>query len=401
MPIKWIDEVSLEEFTDKKVLLRLDLNVPIDESGQITDASKIELSLPTIRYLLRAKALVIICSHLGRPKKKARKNLSLEPIALYLRDLLNNEVFFVHDSVGDGVIKLVNERRSGDLIFLENLRFNPGEEDNDPVFSKLLARLADIYVNDAFGVVHRSHASVDGVTQFFNNKCYGGLLLKKELTAFDKIIKNPKKPFLLIIGALKISTKIGMLFNLLKKIDYILIGGAMAYTFLKASGENVGLSIVDKENISVALNLLKIAKKLNVKVFLPVDHVVADSKRSQDSIRIIESNEFLPEEIGFDIGPKTIEIFSKAIKEAHTIFWNGPLGMFEDERFSSGTFSIAKAISEQNAYSCVGGGDSILAIKKANVIDKISFVSSGGGASLELLEGKELPGLGALGYYHA
>lgn len=399
MPIKYIDDVPNEELFQKRVFLRLDLNVPLDESGQVADASKIESSLPTIRRLLRANAKIIIASHLGQPKGKIRSPLSLKNVASYLRDLLDNEIFFVHDSIGHGVIKLIDERKPGEIIFLENLRFNPGEENDDPVFAKMLARLGDIYVNDAFATLHRPHASVHGIVPYFPQKSYGGLLLKKELTNLDKILKHPEKPLVLIIGAAKINSKIGIIYNLLKKVDYVLIGGAMAYTFLYAEGKDVGTSLKEDDKVSLAQSLLKKAQDLQVKVLLPSDHIVADSDKSDNSIRVINNGEFLPKELGFDIGPKTIERFKSIIECAGSIFWNGPMGMFEDDRFFVGTKEIAQAVSRSKAFSVVGGGDSVLAIKKAGVLDKISYVSTGGGASLELLSGKELLGLKALGYY--
>lgn len=398
MPIVWLDEIDPSLLLNKSVLLRVDFNVPIDEDGKILDAERIELTLPTIRRLLRAKAKVVILSHLGRPKGRPKASLSLEPVAAYLRDLLDQEITFVHDCVGDGVTKIVSVQEPGSVIFLENVRFHAGEEKNDQVFSKMLAKNMDFYVDDAFGVVHRAHASVDGVTKFFSMPM-GGMLLKRELKAFGKIMSQPKRPLIALIGGAKVSSKIAVLLQLLKKVDALLIGGGMAYTFLRAQGENVGKSLVEHEKISLAESLMKKALETNVKVYLPSDHVVCTDISKKVNIRTINSNEFSPEDIGVDIGPKTIKEYIKIIDSANTVFWNGPMGMYEQEEFSLGTFSLVKALAKSSAYTVVGGGDSIAALNKTGLSKEIDFVSSGGGASLELLEGKKLPGLVALGYY--
>jgi phosphoglycerate kinase len=398
MAITWLDEIDPSELANKRVLCRVDFNVPMDEQGTILDAQRIELALPTIRRLIRADAKVIILSHLGRPKGKPKTSLSLEPVAAYLRDLIDQEVIFVHDCVGDGVARIVNDAKPGNVIFLENVRFHGGEEKNDTVFAKLLAKNSDLYVNDAFGAIHRAHASVDGVAKFFE-KPLGGLLLKKELLAFEKIIKNPKRPLVALLGGAKVSSKIGVLLQLMKKVDAFLIGGAMAYTFLVARGETVGKSLVEKDKISLAENLLRKAKELNVKVYLPKDHVVAKDIESKAGIKTIFMNEFSSDEIGLDIGPETVLEYKNVIKDAKTIFWNGPMGIYEHEEFSNGTNALMKAVADSDAYSVVGGGDSIAALNKAGLLKEIDFISSGGGAGLELLEGKILPGLLALGYY--
>lgn len=396
--INWLDEIEQDELLGKAVLCRVDFNVPLGEDGAILDASRIELSLPTIRRLLRAGAKVVLASHLGRPKGKPKAALSLEPVALYLRDLLDEEVIFVHDSVGDGVARIIAESAPGSVIFLENLRFHPGEEKNDPVFSKLLAKNIDVYVNDAFGAVHRSHASVDAVPKLFK-KPLGGMLLKKELQAFEAMLAKPKQPFVAIIGGAKVSSKIGALIQLLKKVNAILIGGAMAYTFLRAQGENVGASLVEEDHLASAHNVLRKAHELGVAIHLPVDHVVCRDPEASDSARTIEAGGFKADEKGYDIGPKTAQKFADVIQGARTIFWNGPLGMNEVPAFAHGTARIMHAIVNSEALSIVGGGDTIAILNQSGLINKIGFVSSGGGASLELLEGKKLPGLLALGFY--
>jgi len=285
----------------------------------------------------------------------------------------------------------------GDVAVLENVRFHAGEEKNDPVFAKLLARNMDIYVNDAFGAIHRSHASVDGVAKYFT-ATYGGLLLKKELMAFDRIIKQPKKPFVAIVGGAKISSKIGVLLTLLKKVDALLIGGAMSYTFLRAQGHSIGKSLIETDKVSFADNLLKKASELGVKVYLPKDHVVTTDITNKSQVSIVDTD-FSENAIGVDIGPKTIEDYADVIAQAETIFWNGPMGLYEEKDFSHGTESLMRAVAKSKAFSVVGGGDSIAALKNAGLLGEIGFVSSGGGAGLELLEGKKLPGLVALHYY--
>lgn len=398
MPIAWLDEADLSEFAQKRILLRVDFNVPISDNGKIQDDERLILALPTIRRLLRAQAKIILVSHLGRPKGKPKEALSLEPIAVYLRDLLSQDVIFIHDCVGDGVARIINNSESASVFMLENVRFHGGEEKNDAVFAKLLARNMDIYVNDAFGAIHRAHASVEGITKYFA-KTYGGLLLKKELVAFDQIMKQPKRPLVAVIGGAKISSKIGVLLTLLKKVDAILIGGAMAYTFLRAQGYQVGKSFIEEDKIIFAENLLKKAQELSVKICLPQDHVVTDDIANKSNVKIVSSEEFPSNSIGVDIGPKTREAYAKEILQAQTIFLNGPMGIYEEKAFSHGTKAIMEAIAESEGYSIVGGGDSIAALKHAGLADKVDFVSTGGGAGLELLEGKKLPGLLALNYY--
>jgi phosphoglycerate kinase len=399
MAILWLDELEAEQLSGKSVLCRVDFNVPMDDEANILDAQRIELTLPTIRKLIRANAKVVILSHLGRPKGKVRPQMSLEPVANYLRDLLDQEVTFVHDCVGDGVVRIVSNAAPGSVIVLENVRFHGGEEKNDAVFSKLLARGMDYFVDDAFGAVHRAHASVEGIAKFFP-KPMGGLLLKKELGAFDKLLHHADKPFIAVIGGAKVSSKIGVLTQLLKKVDALLIGGAMAYTFLKAQGFNVGASLVEDDKLLQAQSLLRKAEELGVKIHLPSDHVVATDVVKKSEMDTISSDEFQPGQIGLDIGPQTVVEFSHVIRNAETIFWNGPLGMCEMEEFSHGTTDVMKALSVAKGYSVVGGGDSIAALNRAGLVADIDFVSTGGGAALELLEGKALPGLEVLGFYN-
>lgn len=394
--ISWLDEIDQEELRGKTVLCRVDFNVPMSDAT-VLDSSRIELALPTIRRLLRAGAKVVLASHLGRPKGKPKPALSLEPVAMYLRDLLGEELIFVHDCVGDGVARIISESAPGSIIFLENLRFHPGEEKNDPVFSKLLSRNIDLYVDDAFGAVHRAHASVDAVPRLFK-KPLGGMLLKKEIEAFQAMLSQPKRPFIAIIGGAKVSSKIGALVQLLKKVDAILIGGAMAYTFLRAQGKDVGRSLVEDDYLVAAENLLRKAESLGVAIHLPLDNIVARDQHGSPT-RIIENGDFKKDEQGFDIGPKTVQNFIDVIKTAATIFWNGPLGMNEVPAFAEGTEKVMDAVANSSALTIVGGGDTIASLNKRGLTKKIDFVSSGGGASLELLEGKKLPGLAALGYY--
>ncbi len=398
MAIMWLDEIDNTLLANKRVLLRVDFNVPMSDDGTILDAQRIELALPTIRRLVRANAKVVIVSHLGRPKGKPKANLSLEPVAIYLRDLLDQELIFVHDCVGDGVARVVNDAPAGSVIMLENVRFENGEEKNDQVFAKLLARNMDIYVNDAFGTVHRSHASVDGVAKFFEQR-YGGLLLKKELQAFNSILHNAKRPLVAVIGGAKVSSKIAVLLQLMKKVDTILIGGAMAYTFLRAQGYDVGKSLVEQDKLGIAENLLRKAADSSVRIVLPIDHVVVEDVATKRGLTTIDDHHFAPNQIGVDIGPKTVALYGEIMRDAATVLWNGPMGMYEVDEYAQGTSSLMQFLAQCAGYTVVGGGDSIAALNKAGLSKEVDFVSSGGGAGLELLEGKRLPGLAALGYY--
>ncbi len=374
MAITWLDDIDSADLANKRVLLRVDFNVPMSEDGAILDAQRIELALPTIRRLVRGQAKVVILSHLGRPKGKPKTSLSLEPVALYLRDLLDQELIFVHDCVGDGVTRVVNEAKPGSVIFLENVRFHHGEEKNDAVFAKLLAKGMDLYVNDAFGAVHRAHASVEGVARFFERPL-GGLLLKKELQAFGRVTTQPRRPLVALVGGAKVSSKIGVLLQLLKKVDALLIGGAMAYTFLRAQGFNVGKSLVEQDKVTIAENLLRKAEELSVTIGLPVDHVVVDDVVAKSGLTTIDNNTFLPQQIGVDIGPKTVANYGDIIAKAETIFWNGPMGMYEEDEFFNGTSSLMQIMTKSKGFTVVGGGDSIAALSKAGLIKDVSFVS--------------------------
>ncbi len=391
--LTYIDDPKID-WLGKRVFCRLDLNVPMDSSGQITDDTRILASLDTLRYLLAKGARVVIGSHLGRPKGKERPELSLQPVAERLHQLLNKEVIFVHDCIGDGIKKLVSEMKPGSLMCLENLRFHSSEEKNEESFAKILAQGIDVYVGDAFGCMHRAHASVDAMTRFVPTK-YAGFLVKKELEHLGYLIQKPQRPFVAIIAGAKVSDKIGVLGNLLGKIDTLIIGGAMAYTFLKAKGVEIGASKFEEDRLNIAKALLEKASKLQVQVILPTDHRVVQEFSSESPVTTV--SKLGEADIGIDIGPETLSECERAIHHAKTIFWNGPVGVFEWDSGLSGTLGIANAIAESKAMTVVGGGDSIAALKKSGVFEKISHVSTGGGASLEFIQGLQLPGLSALG----
>lgn len=386
------------EPANKRVLIRVDFNVPLDETGQITDDTRICASLATIRYILDLGAKVILMSHLGRPKGKVVPSLTLMPVAERLSELLNLEVQFVKDCIGEEVEAKANALKPGEVLLLENLRFYKEETDGDEEFSKSLAKLADIYVNDAFGTSHRAHASMVGITKFIDI-CAAGYLLQKEIEHLGQAINNPQKPFVAILGGAKVSDKIGVIENLLNKADVILIGGAMAYTFLKAKGISIGSSRIEEDKIDLAKSLLKKAIDLGKQFLLPVDHIIAEQFDEQSSSKTTD-NENIPDGwMGLDIGPRSIENYTTAIKSAKTIIWNGPMGVFEWESFSEGTRQVAKSVADSNAVSIIGGGDSVAAINQCHLADKVTHVSTGGGASLEMLEGKILPGIDALTNY--
>lgn len=390
-------KLSLEdlEFKGKRVLVRVDFNVPLDKkTGEITDDLRIRASLPTIRYIIQHGGKVILVSHLGRPDGKVVDKLRMDKVALRLEALIGKKVKKLNDCIGPEVDKEVKDMKEGEIILLENVRFHPEEEENNPDFARALARLAELYVSDAFGTVHRAHASTAGVAKFI--PAASGFLLKKEIDAFDKILRSPDRPFVAILGGAKVSDKIGVIENLMEKCDTILIGGAMAFTFEKSRGLEIGSSLVEEDKLDLARTILEKAEKKNVKIITPLDHVVATELSPTAEIKVV-SREAIPRGWkGLDIGPKTIEEFKKIISKARTILWNGPLGVFEVEPFSQGTMAIAKALAECKAMTVVGGGDSVAAVTKAGVFKKISHVSTGGGASLELLEGKELPGISVL-----
>jgi len=392
MDKKTIENVDIK---GKRVFIRADFNVPLDENGNITDDGRIRSTLPTINFALDAGAKVILASHLGRPMGKRDPKLSLAPVAKRLNRLLNKEVKFVMDCIGPEVEHTVAGMRPGDVLLLENLRFHAGEEKNDESFCKALAAFADVYVNDAFGTAHRAHASTYGITRYVK-EAVAGFLMQKEIDYLQKTVANPVRPFVAILGGSKVSGKIGVIENLKDKVDKVIVGGAMACTFNKARGEEVGGSLVEQDMLETAQRIRKSALDKGVKFYLPVDFVVAENMKDGAQTKIVTSQEIPKEWVALDIGPATVRLFTEAIQDAKTIIWNGPMGMFEKDAYSRGTFAIARAVADAYATTIVGGGDTDVAVHKAGVSDSITFISTGGGASLELLEGKVLPGLAAL-----
>jgi len=385
--------VSDLDMAGKRVLVRVDFNVPLQD-GEVADDTRIRAALPTIEYLRRQGARVILVSHLGRPKGKVVEELRMAPVARRLSQLLGTEVKTVPACVGPEVEAAAAQLKDGEVLLLENIRFYPGEEKNDPEFAKQLAAVADAYVNDAFGTAHRAHASTVGVAQLL--PAAAGFLMQKELEYLGRALENPERPFLAILGGAKVSDKIGVIRSLLPKVDAIAIGGGMAYTFLKAQGYEVGKSIVDEERLELAKELMAEAKQRGVTFLLPVDVVVADKFAPDAARKVVDVSEIPADWQGLDIGPKTRKLFAKEISRAKTIVWNGPMGVFEWEPFAEGTAEIARAMAESDAVTIVGGGDSAAAVEKFGLADKMSHVSTGGGASLEFLEGKELPGVAVL-----
>ncbi len=392
MDKKTIQTVDLK---NKRVFIRADFNVPIDENGNITDDGRIRSTLPTINFAIDEGAKVILASHLGRPKGKPNSKYSLSPVAKRLNRLLNKEVKFLNDCIGPDVDHAVQGMRPGDVILLENLRFHSEEEKNEEAFSKALASIADVYVNDAFGTAHRAHASTFGIARHVKY-AVAGFLMKKEIDYLQKTVANPVRPFVAILGGAKVSGKIGVIENLKSKVDKIIVGGAMAFTFIKARGQEVGNSLVEAEMLEMAQNIRKGLRDTGIKFYLPVDFVVAENMNDGAATKIVTSQEIPTGWVGLDIGPATTRLFAEALHDAKTIIWNGPMGMFEKDAYSRGTFAIARAVADSYALTIVGGGDTDVAVHKAGVSDSITFISTGGGAALELLEGKELPGLAAL-----
>lgn len=382
------------DVTGKKVLVRCDFNVPQDEEGNITDNRRIVAALDTIKYLLEKKAKVILCSHLGRPKGEFNTKYSLAPVAKELSRLLGQEVKLAKDVIGEDAKKLASELQEGQVILLENVRFHKEEEKNDSEFSKELASLAEIYVNDAFGTAHRAHSSTEGVSHYLPAVC--GFLIQKEINFMGGALENPKKPFVAILGGAKVSDKIGVIENLLEKVDKLIIGGGMAYTFAKVQGQNIGNSICENDKLDLANEILEKAKQKGVELLLPVDSHISTEYSNNGQDKFVKAGDIPDGWEGLDIGPETIKIFEDAVKDAKTVIWNGPLGVCEFDKFSVGTKAIAIAISKTDAVSIVGGGDSAAAIEKLGLSDKFSHISTGGGASLEFLEGKKLPGIECL-----
>ncbi len=378
----------------KKVLVRCDFNVPQDENGNITDNRRIIASLPTIKYLLEKNAKVILCSHLGRPKGEIKKEFSLAPVARELTKQLGIEVKLADDIIGESAKKLTSNMNEGEIVLLENVRFDAREEKNDPEFAKELASLAEVYVNDAFGTSHRAHASTAGVADYL--PAVSGFLIKKELEFMGNALENPQRPFVAILGGKKVSDKIGVINSLLEKVDTLIIGGAMAYTFFKAQGYEVGDSICELDKLDLALELMEKAKQKNVKLMLPVDTKVGKEMKQDTESKTVKCTEIPAGWEGFDIGEETIKLYKEELKNAKTIVWNGPLGLFEFDQFAIGTNEIAKALANVDAITIIGGGDSSAAIEKIGLSDKMTHISTGGGASLEFLEGKKLPGIECL-----
>jgi phosphoglycerate kinase len=377
----------------KRVLVRVDFNVPM-EGVQITDDTRIRAALPTVLHLISGGAKIILVTHLGRPKGFEVK-FSTVPLAEHLSKLMGQRVKHVVDCVGPEVEAVVSELQEGDVLMLENVRFYNKETENAPEFARKLASLADVYVNDAFGAAHRAHASTKGVARYFD-RCAAGLLMEREIKYLSKLVQNPERPFVAILGGVKISDKIGVIENLINKVDELLIGGGMTYTFLKAMGMEIGNSVVEPDKLDLANELLKKASNRNLTIHLPVDHVIGKSFHAETESQIVPRGGILDGWQGLDIGPETVAQFGEIIDGAKTVFWNGPLGVYEFERFAQGTIEVARRLAHSKAISVIGGGDCVAAVHQAGVAERITHISTGGGASLEFLEGKELPGIAAL-----
>jgi len=389
---KTIDQVDLR---GKRVIIRVDFNIPLDDSLQITDDSRIRAALPTINHTIDEGGSVILCSHLGRPNGKPCPELSLAPVAKRLRRFLGKDVIFTSDCVGPKVKNLVSQMKPGDVLLLENLRFHPGEEANDEQFASELASLGDVYINEAFGTAHRSHASIAGITKFIKTSA-AGYLMKREVEYLEGAVENPIRPFVAILGGAKVSGKIGVIENLGKKVDKVIIGGGMAFTFIKALGMEIGRSLVEEDMLDFAKGIQQHAIDRGVKFYLPVDCVIAASLDPGAETKIVTTQEIPEGWYGLDIGPASVKLFSEAVQNAKTILWNGPMGMFERDAFARGTQAMAHAVANAYALTIVGGGDTALAVHRAGETDSMSFISTGGGAALQLLEKGEMPGLAAL-----
>ncbi len=378
----------------KRVFIRADFNVPLDDNLMVTDDRRIRSTLPTINYAIDEGAKVILSSHLGRPKGKVDPRVSLAPVAKRLQRLLNKEVIFAQDCIGSRAESLVSKMKNGDIVLLENLRYHPGEESNDEEFARSLAKLGDVFINDAFGAAHRAHASIVGITKFLPSAA--GFLLKKEIEYLKGAIDNPIKPFVAILGGAKVSGKIGVLDHLVGRVDKVVVGGGMAFTFVKAMGYEIGDSLVEDAMLETAERIRKKLVEHGIKFYLPVDCVIAQSTEAGAVVKIVPTLEIPKGWRALDIGPASVKLFTAALQDAKTILWNGPMGMFEIDFFSRGTYDIARVVAEAYALTIVGGGDTDLAVSRAGLSDSMSFISTGGGASLQLLEGKELPGIASL-----
>ncbi|KGO14497.1 phosphoglycerate kinase [Clostridium botulinum] len=390
---KSIEDIDVK---GKKVLVRCDFNVPLNE-GKITDENRLVGALPTIKYLMEKGAKIILCSHMGKPKGEPKKELSLLPVAKRLSEMLNKEVIFADDDnvVGENAKKAVEDMKDGDVVLLQNTRYRKEETKNEEVFSKELASLADVFVNDAFGTAHRAHCSTVGVTNYLKEAACG-YLIQKELKFLGNAVEKPERPFVAILGGAKVSDKINVINNLLDKVDTLIIGGGMGYTFLKAQGYTIGNSLVEEDKVEYSKEMIDKAKEKGVNLLLPIDNVVAD-KFDKDASPVVTEDQNISEGyMGLDIGPKTAKIYSDAIKSARTVVWNGPMGVFEFKNFANGTIEVAKAMADSDAVTIIGGGDSAAAVNILGFGDKMTHISTGGGASLEFLEGKELPGIAAL-----
>jgi len=393
MAIRSVEEIQVE---GKRVFVRADLNVPLKD-GRITDDTRIRAALPTLRHLLDRGAAVVLASHLGRPKGRPDPAFSLAPVADRLGELLGLSVFLAPDVVGPKVEPLARDLEPGEVLLLENVRFHPGETKNDPELARQLAALADAYVNDAFGTCHRAHASTAGMAAHFPpDRRAAGLLLLEEIRAFERVLDRPEHPYVAVLGGAKVSDKIGVIRNLLPRVDRILVGGAMAYTFLKAQGIEVGDSLVEEDKLELARELLAQAREEGKEIALPADHVIARDLSAEAETRVTDGAEVPAGWKGVDIGPRTRQAYARAVAGARTVVWNGPMGVFEIPAFAEGTVAVARAAADSPAFTVVGGGDSVAAVTQAGLADRISHISTGGGASLELLEGKTLPGIAAL-----